>query len=610
MRFQVVKYENILYVIAFILAIALRFIRLSALPLSDLEAGWALQAYNVAQGMRPILSSQPIYILPTSLVFFLFGTSNFGARFIPALTGSALIFVPYLFRQRIKPVPSLLLAFFLALDPGLVSLSRQAGSPMPALTFVLLAWAFWWLRRPRVAGVFGGLALLSGPSVWAGLLGLGLAWALRHTMERQPTGTREEKQEEAVAASSQGEASLDEGAGQSVGGVRSKDLKGALIFGGATILLGGTLFLLSPNGLSAWLDSLPAYFGGWVQPSGDPGGRLLFAVLTYQPLAILFGLLAVIRGWWQHRKRYIFLSLWLLAALLVAMLYPARQVGDLAWALVPLWALAALELSNHTHIFFEERREVAGVTLLVLLLLLFAWLDFAGIALDPTNLANVTSNVIRVGNNVLFENLPPTRYVLLIGVILLLVVSVLMIALGWSARTARLGSVWGLTVALGIYTLGVAWGATGLRTPNGWELWWPDKRPDQAALLLETVNDQSQWSTGDDFSQEVTLLDIDSPALEWLLRGRKLQMVPALDPQAPPAIVISGQTESLSLPIAYRGQDFIWRQEPNWSALTIYDWIKWSVFRDLPYNPETVIVWVQNDLFIDTSQSLPQSTQQ
>ena len=610
MRFQVVKYENILYVIAFILAAALRFIKLGAPPLSDLEAGWALQAYNVAQGMRPILGSQPIYILPTSLLFFLFGTSNFGARFIPALTGSALIFVPYLFRQRLKLVPSLLLAFFLVLDPGLVSLSRQAGSLMPALTFVLLAWAFWWLKRPRMAGILGGLALLSGSSVWAGLLGLGMAWALRHMMERQSTGTREEKRVEAVAASSQGEASRNEGAGLSAEGVRSEDLKGALIFGGATILLSGTMFLLSPNGLSAWLDSIPAYFGGWTRPSGVPGSRLLFALLAYQPLAVLFGLLAVIRGWWQRRKRYIFLSLWLLAALLMAMLYPARQVGDLAWALVPLWALAALEFSNHTRIFFEERREVAGVSLLIFLLLLFAWLDYAGIALDPTNLANVTSNVIRIGNNVLFENLPPTRYVLLISVILLLVVSVLMIALGWSARTARLGSVWGLTIALGMYTLGVAWGATGLRTPNGWELWWPDKRPDQAKLLLETVNDQSQWSTGDDFSQEVTLLGIDSPALEWLLRGRKVQMVPALDPQEPPAIVISEHTESLRLPIAYRGQDFNWQQGPNWSTLTVYDWIKWSVFRDLPHNPETVIVWVRNDLFIDTSQSLPQSTQQ
>jgi hypothetical protein len=594
MRIRPIKHESVLYVIAFILAAALRFVQLGALPLSDTEAEWALQAHNVAQGARPLLGSQPIYILPTSLLFFLFGTSNFLARFIPALTGSTLILVPYLFRERLKPVPGLLLAFFLAFDPGMISLSRQAGSLMPALTFVLLAWAFWWHGRPRMAGIFAGLALLSGPSIWAGLLGLGLAGVLRRTMERPPATTRGDEQDDKGGAS------------QNAANVRRGDLKVALFFCGATILLGGTLFLLSPNGLSAWLDALPVYLVGWARPSGVPGGRLLFALLVYQPLAVLFGLVAVARGWWQGRRRTIRLSLWLLTALLVATFYPARQVGDLAWVLVPLWALVALELSNHTRIFFEERREVAGVALLVLILLIFAWMDYAGIALDPRNPVNVTANAIRIGERVLLESLPPTRYVLLISVLLLLLVSVLMVALGWSARTARLGSVWGLTVALGIYGLGMAWGTTGLRTPDGWELWWRGKRPAQAELLLGTVNEQSEWSTGDALSQDVTLLDIDSPALEWLLHGRDVQMVSALDAQEAPAIILaSSQMENPNLPSAYRGQDFTWRREPSWGVLTAYEWIKWSVFREIPYDSETVIVWVRNDLFIDTSQSLP-----
>lgn len=594
MRNRPIKYESVLYVIAFILAVALRFVQLGALPLSDTEAEWALQALNVAQGSRPILGSQPIYILPTGLLFFLFGDSSFLARFVPALTGSALILFPYLFRERIKPLSALLLAFFLALDPGLVSLSRQAGSLIPALTFVLLAWAFWWHRRPRAAGVFAGLALLSGPAVWAGLLGLGLAWVLRRTMERPPASAEDEDEVEATEAGQSGES------------VRREDLRTTLIFGGGTILLGGTLFFLSPNGLSAWLNALPTYLGGWVRPSGVTVGRMLFALVAYQPLAVLFGLVAVVRGWWQGRRRYIRLSLWVLTASLVALFYPARQVVDLAWMLVPLWALVALELSNHARIFYEERREVAGVVSMVTILLIFSWLAYAGIALDPRNPANATSNVLRFGDTVLLESFPPTRYVLLIGVLLLLGVSLMMVALGWSARTARLGGVWGLTLALGIYSLGMSWGATGLRTPNGWELWWSDRQPDQAGLLLMTVNEQSEWSTGDDMSQDVTLLDINSPALEWLLRGRSLQTTSTLEAQQAPAIIVSpSQMDNLNLPIAYRGQDFVWRRAPSWNVLTIYEWIKWSVFRELPYDSETIIVWVRNDLFIDTSQSLP-----
>ena len=415
--------------VAFLLALALRFVQLGALPLSDTEAEWALQALNVAQGARPLLGSQLTYILPTSALFFLFGISDFLTRFIPALTGSALILFPYLFRGRLKAVPGLLLAFFLALDPGLVSLSRQAGSLIPALMFVLLAWAFWWHKRPRAAGVFAGLALLSGSTVWAGLLGLGLAWALRHSMETPPASAKAEDKVDETEADASAES------------VRREDLKVALTFGGATILLAGTMFLLSPNGLSAWLNGLPDYLAGWMRPSGVSGTRLLFALLVYQPLAVLFGLVAVVRGWVQGRRRTIRLSLWLLTATLVALFYPARQVGDLAWVLIPLWALAALELSNHVRVFMEERREVSGVVLLVVILLVFSWLNYAGIALDPQNPVNVTTNVIRIGDTVLFENMPPTRYILLLGVLLLLVVSLMMVALGWSARTARLGSV-------------------------------------------------------------------------------------------------------------------------------------------------------------------------
>ncbi len=593
MQFRPVKHENLLYALAFILALALRTTQLGALPLSDTEAEWALQAFNVAQGTKPLLGPQPAYILPTSLLFFIMGASNFLARFIPALTGSALALVPYLFRGRLKPVPGLLLAFFLALDPGLVSLSRQAGSLMPALTFVLLAWAFWWRERPRAAGIFAGLALLSGTSVWAGLSGLGLAWILLRVIEKAPANVISEKLIDTTGAST------------SVERVRREDLKMALTFGGGTILLAGTMFLLSPNGLSAWLSALPVYLAGWVRPSGVPSGRLLFALAVYQPLAVLFGLLAVVRGWWRGGRRSVRLSLWLLTALLVAAFYPARQVGDLAWALVPLWTLAALELSNYTRIFFEERREVAGVAILVLIILLFSWLDYAGIALDPQSSVNLSSNVVQIGGTVLFENMPPTRYLLLIGALSLLVVSVLMVALGWSARIAKLGTVWGLTAALGIYALGMAWGATGLRTPAGWELWWPDQQTDQAELLLATVNDLSEWSTGDATSQDVTILDVDSPALEWLLRDRNAQMVSALNFQESPAIVISTQNDSLDLPIAYRGQDFTWQRQPFWDAVGTYEWIKWSVFREMPYDSEIVVVWVRSDLFIDTNQSLP-----
>src|SRR3989337_2159099 len=131
------KYEGWLYWLAFLLALGFRLIQLGASPLTDSEAALALQALHVAQGTSPVLGPQPGYILFTSILFAILESTNFMARFVPAIVGSALVFVPHFFRETIKPRPALILAFLLAFDPGLVALSRQAGGTILAGSFLL-----------------------------------------------------------------------------------------------------------------------------------------------------------------------------------------------------------------------------------------------------------------------------------------------------------------------------------------------------------------------------------------------------------------------------------------------------------------------------------------
>jgi len=591
------KNEPFLYFCAFSLAVILRFSGLGALPLNDTEAGWALQALHLSQGTRPLLGSQIVYIAPTGLLFYLFGASNFLARMLPALTGSLITTLPWLFRARLKPIPGLLLAFFLALDPGLIALSRQAGSLMPALVFTLLAWAFWWRGDPRPAGVLAGLAFLSGPALWAGLIGIGLAWGFHRASESRLFIAMNGKQTEAALSSTK--------PGLTKTGLYSQDLRRALLYCGMTILLGGTLFFVAPNGLSAWVTSIADYLRGWGQPSGIPAGRILLALMVYQPLAVILGGAAILRGLWQGRLRYKRLGYWFVFAILLALLYPGRQVGDIGWALAPLWTLTALELSIHLKSPSGERREVIGMALLVTLFLVFSWLNFTSIALDPSNPANITSNGLQFGGTVFIENLPPTRYLLLISILLLLLVSIILVALGWSARIARMGFLWGLAASLGLYSLAMAWSATGLRFADGWELWQNAPRPAQAALLLASIDDLSEWSTGDKYAQDIVITDLDSPALSWLLRDRTVRIVTTIDAEQSPAIVLTAEQDALNLPTGYRGQDFVWRQSPFWSILSLNDWIRWSVFRKLPYDSEKIVLWARVDIFPDARPSLP-----
>ena len=578
--------HNYLYPIAFLLAVALRFIQLGALPLTDIEANWALQALALARGEKILLGAQPGYILFTSLPFYLFESTNFLARFVPAFAGSFLVFLPYFLhksphpnlppegegtvlsplgeerRERARERVALIAAFLLAMAPGLVAVSRQANGTMLTITFGAFAWVLWQKGKIRWAGIFAGVALLGGAKVWMGLLGIGLTWTLAQNL--LPAEDVEEEQ------ASQNHARIDH-----------TDLKVAAIFMGGTILLVGTQLFLSPNGLSAWFASLADYLSGWRYASGVPILRALGGLFAYYPLALFFGSISIWRAFRENNRTDLALSLWSAVALVLALIYPARQVGDLIWATLPLWILSAKELNRHLHAPEFDRNETLGVFALTVILLIFSWLNLASAGILPGNV-QITSQ----------------HQFLLAGSIALLILSLALIAFGWSVEVATLGGIWGITFGLTIYTLGTAWGASGLRTQKGVEIWDNAPRVSQAGLLLQTVEDISTWSHGNAQILPITISGVNSPALSWVLRNYTVTEVVALDPTTAPELVITKQTDGVGLASAYRGQDFTWREEPDWELMNSIP--KWLVLREVPMTSEKIILWARNDLFFDS----------
>ena len=588
MNFSRLKNEGWLYWLAFLIALGFRIIQLGASPLTDPEATLALQALHIAQGKAPLLGPQPGYILLTSVLFAIIESTNFMARFFPALVGSALVFVPYLFREKIKPTPALILAFFFAIDPGLVALSRQASGTILAVAFLLFAWGMWRNQRAIAAGIFAGLALLSGPSLWAGAFALGLTWLFLQGMDtKRNVRVETEIVDPSLAPASPRAAS-------------NLEYRPAWIALMITLLFGGTLFFLSPNGLSAWLSALPAYLKGWTSASSMTPGRMMIAFFAYEPLGIFLAVLSLIRGYRIRSRRILRTGLWLGVALLLAIFY--RQTGELVWAIIPLLTLAAFELSRAFNIFAEERVEVGVVVLALTILLVYIWFDISKIALNPSGQLAATTLPI-FGRSFQISGAP---YVILLGAILIIILCVSFVAFGWSVRTAWLGTTWSFVIFLGVYSLASAWGASGLRSQNGLELWTPDPAPTQANLLRASVDDVSEFSLGHPESQPVTILEIDSPALEWILQDREVEIIDELNPQVAPPIVITPLMQDLGLPSAYRGQDFTWRERPLWDGITTPDWIRWLVFRQLPRDNETIILWVRNDLFPDARETSQQ----
>lgn len=560
MTYKPYKYEGWFYGLAFLIALAFRLIGLGHLPLNDAEARVALEALRLADGLKQTLSPNAGYILFTIPVFFLYGGGTDAlARLIPALIGSALIFAPLLFRDRLRPRSSLILAFFIALDPGLIAISRQAASPILAVTFLVFALGFFNQKRFQLAGAFAALTLLGGPNIWHGLLGLALAWALYQAAKLR----------------------FSSASGFSEFEFTSAARKELLIAFAATLLIGGTLFFFVPNGLSSALASIPAYLNGWRAPSGVGIQLPLISLLAYQPFALLLAGMAIVRGWVKASRKLVSLSVWFFVAIVLALIYPARQVSDLAWALLPMYALAASELVRFVNAYPNERKEMLGTAALVIFLCIFGWLNSV-IALI---------NAIDVSRSF-------THVMLALGAFFLIIPSVGLIALGWSVRIAQVGVIWGLGVALSLLSLAGAVGVTGLRGSAYPELWWQADMPLQANLLTATANDLSEWKTGDDHALSVALIGVDSPALKWSLREHALTVENYLDISQPPQLAISTDEFIPDATLPYRGQDFIWRVTTAWQTAQASDWVRWFTLREMPQTSENILLWANNDLFI------------
>lgn len=558
------KYEGWLYLLAFLIALAARLTQLGLLPLTDAEAAPALQALRLSQSASPALDPHPLYILSTYVLFLLYGGgTNFLARFIPTFIGSLFVLTPLLFEDRIKPRPSLIFAFFLALDPGLVAISRQAASPMLAIAFLSFSIGFYNKNKTAHAAVAAALALLSGPSVWLGILIVGVAYALSKLLTFRESDSDEKHTPPSQPA--------------------TFNLQPATFLPFIlTLLLAGTLLFTVPGGLGAAFSSIPAFINSWRAPSDISQGILIFSLLAYQPFALALAIAALLRGWTRGLRRIIYLSVWLLISLLFAIFLPGRRMADLAWALIPLNALASLELARHFTIYPEERRQTAGVTALTVFIWAFAWLGFAGINWLP---AGTPEFNLRAG--------------MLIGSVLLLIVSLILVAAGWSVRVAQVGGVWGMALCLGALSLGGMIGSTGIRGSSFPELWRLPNSPAQAKLLRDTVSEVSETGRGNDHSSTVVILGIVSPALEWALRENPTQLADALDPSDNPDIVITSFETNPQLASVYRGQDFLWRQTPLWNLADTPAWLRWLSLREMPQSQENLILWARSDLFLD-----------
>ncbi len=555
--------QRALYALAFLVALAIRLGALGSAALNDAEATWAVQALHLARGAHPDIGAQPGLVLMTGALFYVFGSSEFVARLVPAVAGALLVFAPLFFRKPLGKQAGIITAFGLALDPGMVAMSRQADGHMLALGFTLFGLGFLYQKKAAGAGIFLGLALLSGPSLWLGWFTVLITALLYQLFRSNP------KEAALVPVDSAAEKPKD----------RLPFIRDVLLYFAGSLFIAGTLFFLEPKGLSGLAGSLAAFFAGLTGGAETATIPVLVAGwLFYNPLLFILAILASIRAIASKSGIDLVLAAWWLVALMIIVIYPARQVADLVWVNTPMWALAARLV---VAAFFQRRpsRLELGQALFTIVVMVSAWLNFLAVivpqAPDQTG-----------------------RWLAILFMFLFLGLSIILFTWGWSWQVALRGASLGFLALLVLFTLSTTWRASGISTYPAQEMYRTGPEFDGASLLTETVTNFSEWNTGDPKAIDLSVVDGGSPSVQWLFRDfPNASFVDVISKDAPPSLVVTGEQASLNLPVTYARLPFVKADAPAWNTMDVLEWLDWIVYRGAPLTQTNLDLWVRTNLF-------------
>ncbi len=560
-RYRTATYEVMVYAIILITAILFRFVMLGDQGLTDGEALQALQALDASNGQQVAMGSEPGYLGLTSLLFGVFEGSNFWARLWPAVFGALFAIVPVLYRDPLGKVTALILAALIAIDPGMISLSRSAGSSIIGIASLFACIGFLLKRKPIIASIFGGLALLGGSAIWPGILVLGLVF-----FAMRPSRTT----------------TLDTPESDFHPGWKRLILPGLV-----TTLIVASQFFVQLNGISGIGGSLAGYLESWSGNVSLGIGHFFIMVFWLQIPLIIFGIAAIINGLLKKERKTWLLGVWWVLALLVVVINPSRSAADLGWSSIPLLVLSANFLANLINKLRFDNRFIALAQFV---------LTFLMIALSFYYLINITK--APEIDPVLFRNK-------IIGAVLpmfLLIAITILFTWGWNTSSAKTSLVLSLSLLGVLMIFGNGWKATGWTSPAVSELWAGEPVVIGDGLLQKIVSDQGRWTSGQASAIDVEIAGVDSPSLRWAVRNvEQLTLSNQVNQKTTSSLLVTPPETALSTETSYRGEKILWSALPDIQIMNGWNWIKWTVFRDAPMKETEIILWARNDLFKTTT---------
>ena len=540
------------FLLAFLVGLGLRLWRLGSMRFTLAEAQIAQSAWQMAIGKATELPGNMSYAGLSALLFTLFEPSFLFARLMPALFGSSLILVPWFWRDRIGKTAALLLAIGLAIDPILLSFSRQIVNPI----FVVagLAWAATALKYKRtvLAGALLAVAFLGGYSFWmVALIGL-VAYLVLPKNETQ---------------------SVD------LTPFRSKSfLLPFLTSFAISLAVISSAFLLHTEGLGGIAAGLVDFVHIFANAYELP---------VYQPIiiAIAYSILPLIFSFWslvdymrakQPIRNLPFLIGWGLS-LLLCVLLGRQDLGMLVFAAVFAWLGAATHIANIIDTKPEAREVVFGVMVFQVVILGY--------------LQMVSRRLISVPFN--SQDFRFAALAVLAG-ILLLVITIILVGMGWSREVSRQAFQKSLLIMLIVLTLGL-----GLRSIRS------QQESNTLSLLagpillpnndVESIVDEIDREGRADKTEITYDLGDLEQQFSWFFRNqddwKSTQSVLQAD------LMLSSSAQDFSAADTYRGRNVVLFRQIDQQVVKPIDFLKTLLGEPLPMVSQIGVLWVRLNLF-------------
>ena len=540
------------FLLATLAGLGLRLWRLGSMHFTLAEAQIAQSSWQMAVGKATVLPGNMSYAGLSALLFTLFEPSFFFARLIPALFGTSLILVPWFWRDRIGKTAALVIAFGLAIDPTLLSFSRQIVTPifvMAGLAWVVTSFKY---KRPVLAGALLAVAFLGGYSFWVLVL-IGVVTFL-------VLGKKETQVFDFTTFRT------------------NSFILPFLTSFVVSLLLISSAFLLHTEGLggvaAGLVDFVHLFAKGYELPVYQP----IMIAIAYSIFPLLFSFWSLVDDLRakQPLKNLPFLIGWGMS-LLLCLLLGRQDLGMLVFAAVFAWLGAANYIARILETKSQAREVVFGVMVFQVVVLGYMQM--------------VSRRLISVPIN--SQDSRFAAFAVLAGA-LLLVISTILVGMGWSRQVRRQALQNSLLIMLIVLTLGL-----GLRSIRSQQesttlglLAGPILLPNND---VESIVDEIDREGRADKTEITYYLGDLEQQFSWFFRNqvdwKSTQSVLQAD------LMLSASAQDFSAADTYRGRNVELFRRIDQQVLKPVDFLKTMLGEPLPMVSQIGVLWVRLNLF-------------